>query len=94
VSSGAGRPVRRTAACQIGGEGSPHSPANSGSLFFRWILPMGLVAMAHDKKHARLVATQGLEGLDDDEASPLNLDTAPVDAAHPIEGPRHYTDAT
>jgi len=37
-----------------------------------------LVAMAHDKKHARLVAAQGLEGLDDDEASPLNLDTAPL----------------
>lgn len=53
-----------------------------------------LVAMAHDKKHARLVAAQGLEGLDDDEASPLNLDTAPVDAARPIEGPPHYTDAT
>jgi len=52
------------------------------------------IAMAHDKKHGRLVATQGLEGLDDDEASPLNLDTAPVDAAHPIEEPPHYTDAT
>jgi sec-independent protein translocase protein TatC len=48
-----------------------------------------LVAMAHDKKHARLVAAQGLEGLDDDEASPLNLDTAPVDAARPIEVPPH-----
>jgi len=53
-----------------------------------------LVAMAHDKKHARLVAAQGLAGLDDDEASPLNLDTAPVAAADPIEGPPHYTDAT
>lgn len=56
-----------------------------------------LIAWAHDRNLARRRAAAGLEGLDPDEASPLDLDVQPVDVPESVSTDgeqRRYDDAT
>ncbi len=53
-----------------------------------------IIAVAHDKRQARVAKVEGLDDLADDEASALDLSTEAADPVSPVDDPHRYSDAT
>lgn len=64
--------------------------ALAGALTLLFVISL-VICRFHDRAAARLRAEEGLDDLDDDEASPLNYEVQPVEPAQPV---RHDEDAT
>jgi sec-independent protein translocase protein TatC len=67
--------------------------ALAGALTVLFLIAL-VVTRYHDRAVARQRAAEGWDGLDDDEASPLDLGVEPVEPAQPVEPASRYDDAT
>jgi len=67
--------------------------ALAGALTVLFLIAL-VIARYHDRGVARRRAAEGLDGLSDDEASPLDDRVEPVEPAQPVDSGGRYDDAT